>query len=68
MRRNVLDLFSLKNRVTVITGGARGIGLSLAFAVAEVGSHVAILDIATQPHEHFHRLQQDYGVKVKIYK
>lgn len=68
MHRNVLDLFSLKERVTVITGGARGIGLALAFAVAEVGSHVAILDISDQPHEHFYRLQRDYGVVVRIYK
>ncbi|KAK9427099.1 hypothetical protein V1505DRAFT_381331 [Lipomyces doorenjongii] len=68
LKNKVTDLFSLKGRVTVITGGARGIGLALAFAVAEVGSDVAILDILDEPHEHFELLQKDYGVKVKFYK
>lgn len=68
IRCTIPDLFSLKGRVTVITGGARGIGLALAFAVAEVGSNVAILDILEQPHEHFHVLQKDYGIKAKLYK
>lgn len=68
IHNKIQDLFSLKGRTTVITGGARGIGLALAFAVAEAGSNVAILDISDQPHEHFHLLQNGYGVKVKLYK
>jgi sorbose reductase len=55
--KNVFDLFSLKGRTVAITGGARGIGLALGFAVAEAGGSVAILDAAEQPHEHFKRLQ-----------
>lgn len=46
---NVFDLLSLKGRVVVITGGARGIGLALAFAVAEAGGNVAIVDAASEP-------------------
>jgi pyruvate/2-oxoglutarate dehydrogenase complex dihydrolipoamide dehydrogenase (E3) component len=68
IQNRVQDLFSLKGRTTVITGGARGIGLALAFAVAEAGSDVAILDILDQPHEHFHLLETGYSVKVKFYK
>lgn len=68
IKRSIHDLFSLGGRVTVITGGARGIGLALAFAVAEAGSDVAILDILNEPHEHFWLLQKSYGVKVHLYK
>ncbi|OJD29685.1 sorbose reductase sou1 [Diplodia corticola] len=67
LSRTVQDLFSLKGRVTVITGGARGIGLALGFACAEAGSDVAILDRLASPHEHFNKLVSDYGVKVKLY-
>jgi NAD(P)-dependent dehydrogenase (short-subunit alcohol dehydrogenase family) len=51
-------LFSLKDHVIAITGGARGIGLALAFAVAEVGGKVAIIDAAKQPHEHYSKLSE----------
>lgn len=47
------DLLSLKNRVVVITGAAKGIGLALAFAVAEVGGRVAVGDAAPEPHENY---------------
>lgn len=67
LNRTVQDLFSLKGRVTVITGGARGIGLAWAFACAEAGSHIAILDRLDQPHEHFAKLLTDFNVKVKLY-
>lgn len=67
LTRTVQDLFSLKGRVTVITGGARGIGLAWAFACAEAGSHIAILDRLDQPHEHFSKLMTDFDVKVKLY-
>ncbi|OQV08081.1 hypothetical protein CLAIMM_12405 [Cladophialophora immunda] len=68
LRRTVQDLFSLKGRTIVITGGARGIGLSFGFAVAEAGGNVALLDLLTEPHPHYYKLEKDYGVKVKIYK
>lgn len=68
LTRTVQDLFSLDNRVTVITGGARGIGLAFAFACAEAGSHVALLDRLDTPHEHFHKLEKEFDVKVKLYQ
>lgn len=67
LNRTVQDLFSLKGRVTVITGGARGIGLAWAFACAEAGSDIAILDRLDQPHDHFSKLLTDFKVKVKLY-
>lgn len=43
------SLFSLSRRMTVITGGGRGLGLTLAQAVVEAGSHVACIDILPEP-------------------
>jgi sorbose reductase len=67
LKHNVLDLFSLAGRTIVITGGSRGIGLALAFAVAEVGGNVAIVDILSEPHPHYRELER-FDVKVKLYK
>jgi hypothetical protein len=68
LHRTVQDLFSLKGRTVVITGGARGIGLSFGFAIAEAGGNVAVVDLLPEPHAHFYKLEKDYGVKVKLYK
>ena len=39
----------LKDKVSVITGGARGIGKAIALELAEAGANIAITDIAPQP-------------------
>jgi NAD(P)-dependent dehydrogenase (short-subunit alcohol dehydrogenase family) len=39
---NVRQLFDLSGRVSVVTGGATGIGLQMATALAEAGSNVVI--------------------------
>ncbi|KAF4995206.1 hypothetical protein FDECE_12878 [Fusarium decemcellulare] len=55
---NVFDSLSLCGRVVVITGGAKGIGLALGFAVAEAGASVAIVDAAPEPDQAFTKLQE----------
>ena len=39
---HVLDSFKLDGRVALVTGGARGLGLTMATALAEVGANVAL--------------------------
>jgi hypothetical protein len=41
----VLSTFSLDGRVAAITGGARGLGLSMARALREAGARVALVDL-----------------------
>lgn len=40
---HVLDLFSLKGRTAAITGATRGIGQSLALALAEAGADIVLV-------------------------
>ncbi|KAH7116382.1 putative NADP-dependent mannitol dehydrogenase [Dactylonectria macrodidyma] len=68
LQHSVQDLLSLKGRTVVITGGARGLGLAFALAVAEVGGNVAIVDAAEKPHEHFYQIQKDFDVKFEFYR
>ncbi|KAI9496410.1 hypothetical protein BDB00DRAFT_869349 [Zychaea mexicana] len=42
---NVFDLMSLKGKVAVVTGGARGLGYEMMLALAEAGADVACIDI-----------------------
>jgi NAD(P)-dependent dehydrogenase (short-subunit alcohol dehydrogenase family) len=41
----ILEKFSLKGKAGFVTGGARGIGKSVATAFAEAGADIAIIDI-----------------------
>ncbi|KAJ4378639.1 hypothetical protein N0V86_005509 [Didymella sp. IMI 355093] len=44
-------LFSLHGKTIAITGGGRGLGLTLAFAIVEAGGHAALLDLLPSPSE-----------------
>jgi FlaA1/EpsC-like NDP-sugar epimerase len=65
---SIQERMSLKEKVVVITGGARGIGLALAYAVAQSGANVAVLDSLKEPHEDFWQLEKKFGIKAKMYQ
>ena len=42
MQKRILDLFKLNGHVALIVGGNRGLGLSMASALAEAGASISI--------------------------
>ncbi|KIJ69492.1 hypothetical protein HYDPIDRAFT_106123 [Hydnomerulius pinastri MD-312] len=51
-RPNIFDEFALKDRVALVSGANRGIGLEMAIALAEAGARaVYCLDMPSQPGE-----------------
>jgi len=53
----------LTGRTAVVTGGARGLGYSLATALASQGVRVALLDLLPAVEESAARLAAEYGVE-----
>lgn len=66
---NVLDQFQMKGKVTVVNGAADGIGLAVAYAIAEAGGNVALWynsnhAAVTRAEE----IAKEFGVKTKAYQ
>lgn len=49
--KSILDRFSLKDRVALVTGAGQGIGRAYAHALGEAGAAVAIVDISKEAAE-----------------
>lgn len=61
----LMDLFSLKNKVAIVTGGNGGIGYGIACGLASVGGSIVIA--ARNPSKTANaaeRIRSEYGVKV----
>jgi NAD(P)-dependent dehydrogenase (short-subunit alcohol dehydrogenase family) len=54
---------SLAGKTAVVTGGARGIGLTVARSLAAEGANVGLLDLLDTTEETAQKLAQDFGVK-----
>lgn len=50
MEHDILNMFSLKNKVAIITGTTKGLGQSLAEGLAAAGATVIALDRSDNPH------------------
>jgi len=48
---NFLNLFKLSGKVGMVTGGSRGIGKTLALALADAGADVIVTDVLAQQGE-----------------
>lgn len=59
----IADLISLRGRVAVVTGGAKGIGLGIARRLAEAGAAVLVADVDDALGPSTARELADYGVK-----
>ncbi len=60
------DIFSLKGKVCVVTGGYQGIGEVIAEYVADAGADIAIFDL-NDAAEVAERIAKEYGVKTASY-
>jgi NAD(P)-dependent dehydrogenase (short-subunit alcohol dehydrogenase family) len=66
---NAIDKFKLDGKTAVVTGGARGIGYSVAELSASVGADIAIVDILDDVGvDAARRLAQSSGRRVEFYQ
>ncbi|KAJ4326237.1 hypothetical protein N0V94_000184 [Neodidymelliopsis sp. IMI 364377] len=65
---NVLEQFSMKGKVIVVTGAAEGIGGAVADAMAEAGGDVALwYNSNPEAEKRAERLAKEHNVKTKAY-
>jgi NAD(P)-dependent dehydrogenase (short-subunit alcohol dehydrogenase family) len=65
----VMERFSLKGQVSIITGGARGLGKAMAYALAQAGSNIVIADLQLdQAQKTATDIQADEGVQTLALK
>lgn len=62
---DVRNLFELRGRNYLVTGGAQGIGLAITRSIAQMGGNVVALDLKEKPGDSFHGLSKQYGVKTE---
>ena len=60
---SIKDLFNLSGRVSVVTGGATGLGLQMATALAEAGSNIVICSRKLENCEQAAQAVEKLGVK-----
>lgn len=65
----VMDMFSMKGKVSIIVGAGSGIGLAAAEALAEAGSDVCLwYNSNPKAIEHAKRLSEKFHIRAEAYK
>ncbi len=65
----VLDKFSMKNKVSIVTGGAQGLGKAMAQALAGAGSDIVLAEVNVKlARETAQLLEKDFGVSTLVVK
>ncbi|GAA5976722.1 hypothetical protein JCM11641_005673 [Rhodosporidiobolus odoratus] len=62
------DMFSMKGKVSIVTGGSGGIGLAAADALAEFGSDIALIYNSNDCSAQAEEMAKKYGVKATAYQ
>lgn len=60
------DIFSLKGKVCIVTGGNQGIGETVAAYIADAGADIAIFDL-NDASSVAQKIAAEYGVRAKAY-
>ena len=60
------DLFSLQNKICIVTGAASGMGKQIAIGFAEYGAHVVLVDINHLGSEETSLIIKDIGTKSTV--
>ena len=58
-----MDLFDLKGRTAIVTGGATGIGQQMAFGLAEAGADIVVCSRNLERCKEMARSLESLGVK-----
>ncbi|HEY5811555.1 MAG TPA: SDR family oxidoreductase, partial [Terrimicrobiaceae bacterium] len=64
----ILEQFSLKNKVSIMTGGARGLGKAMAQSLVQAGSDIVIVDLDLEAAQQTADLLASEGVRALALK
>ena len=65
---NILEQFSLNDKVTIMTGGARGLGKAMALSLAQAGSNIVIVDLDLETAQQTASALASEGVRTLVLK
>lgn len=68
MAKHVMEQFSLKDRVAIVTGGGQGLGKSMAIALAQAGANIVIAARRLETAMETKTLIEAEGVKCTVIK
>lgn len=64
----VMDLFNLEGQTAIVTGGATGLGLQMAFGLAEAGSNIVICSRKLERCQEMAHMIESFGVKAVAFR